>query len=264
MIRINLLPRAEARRQAARQRDAQVAVLIGIVLFGAIFVSELVTRRQATEVRQELDTHEEEVIQVNKKHQDAILLDKRRAELKAKLATIAALERQRTGPVHVLDDLSSATPEKLWLTDINESGGAITLNGKGLDNQTIASFMRNLSASQYFDNVDLVETKQVEDGLAKLKQFSIKARVVYAGRSAAEAPPAAADGGGENDAPPAEQAHRTKAAEPPAVDPSTPLVGSIAAERAARRAAQQSDERNQANDRSIQQAVNPPETKAKP
>jgi type IV pilus assembly protein PilN len=277
MIRINLMPKAEARRQAARQRDAQITTLIVVLLVAALGTAEVITRRTANEVQQIADDNQAELIEINKKHEDAILLDKKRTELKAKLETIAMLERQRTGPVHVLADLSTATPDKLWLTDATEVGGSMTLSGKGLDNQTIAGFMRNLAASRYFSNVDLVETKQVEDGLAKLKQFSIKASVIYAGRPApgqsaaakpaddepkaeasnAAAPEAAAADQAKQPAPadpanqpaPADQAKQQPPAKPdpaPALDSSNPLSGTIAAERAAQGAARTSDRRNQA------------------
>lgn len=183
MIRINLMPRAEARRQAARQRDKQVAVMMAVALALVFLLTEFFTRREANRVQAEADRRQDELAELSKRHKEATLLDKRRAQLKAKLATIDILERQRRGPVRVLDDLSVATPQKLWLTEMRETGGGLTLTGKGLDNQTIAQFMRKLGASPYFESVDLVETKQIEEGQAKLKQFTISARVNYAGRA---------------------------------------------------------------------------------
>src|SRR5215470_5030420 len=114
MIRINLMPRAEARRQAARQRDKQIAILIAAALAAVILVAEFLTRRESNHVDAIAEEHETELAELNKKH---------RAQLQAKLATIDILERQRRGPVHVLDDLSAATPDKLWLTEMKESGG---------------------------------------------------------------------------------------------------------------------------------------------
>lgn len=272
MIRINLMPRAEARRQAARQRDKQVFGLIAAVLAAIVIATELVTRREESRVEEEARTHEAELKELSRRHQDALLLDKKRAQLKAKLATIDVLDRQRRGPVHVLDDLSSATPEKLWLTEIKESGGGMTLIGKGLDNQTIAQFMRKLAGSPYFESVDLVETKQIEEGQAKLKQFTISARVNYAGRVAQETEPAADAGGGPlpgaasgsggaAQAGAAEQAAAEQGATAPeaaapaevqgaptAGSSAGPLGGAVAARDAAQRAAGQSESRDRAQD----------------
>jgi len=182
MIRVNLVPRDEARRQAARQRDQQIGLLVAILLVALLAIGEFFTRREADEVQREADLYQTQLAELTKKYQETLLLERKQDELEAKLKTIGILERQRRGPVRVLADLGDATPEKLWLTEMREAGGAATLSGRGLDNQTVALFMRNLEHSPYFANVELVETKQVEDGKAKLKEFAIRSNVVYAGR----------------------------------------------------------------------------------
>ncbi|MDG2303625.1 MAG: PilN domain-containing protein [Candidatus Binatia bacterium] len=191
MIRVNLVPQDEARRQAARRRDQQAGILVAVLLVGLIGVAEFFTRGDASEVQREADLYQAQLADLTKKYQETVLLERRQSELEAKLKTIDVLERQRRGPVHVLADLGDATPEKLWLTEMREAGGAATLSGRGLDNQTVALFMRNLEDSPYFSNVELVETKQVEDGQAKLKEFAIRSSVIYGGRHPkAEAPAA--------------------------------------------------------------------------
>lgn len=246
MIRINLMPRAEARRQAARQRDRQVAILIAAALVGTILTTEVVTRREANRVQRLADEYQAELAALNQKHTAAIQLDKKRKELEAKLATIKVLERQRKGPVHVLDDLGQATPEKLWLTEVREAGGSMTLLGKGLDNQTIALFMRNLAASRYFTNVDLVETKQIEEGQAKLKEFSIRANVVYAGRPVTAEPAGDAAGSGSAPGEPEAPAGASPAQE--AGGPGDSAPGMLAAPATARGAAQATEARQAAQD----------------
>lgn len=182
MIRINLVPQDEARRQAARQREQQIAVIVVVALVAVIAVSEFFTQREADEIQREADLYQSQLAELTKKYQENVLLERKQKALESKLKTIEVLERQTRGPVRVLADLGEATPEKLWLTEMRETGGAAVLSGRGLDNQTVALFMRNLEDSPYFSNVELVETKQVEDGKAKLKQFAIRSSVIYAGR----------------------------------------------------------------------------------
>lgn len=192
MIRINLMPREEARRAATRQRDQRLAVVAIGSLLAVLLIAEFVTRSQASSAEAEVARWRAELVELDRRHRESMQLERRRRELQAKIDTIDVLERQRQGPVHVLDDLSSATPEDLWLLEMREAGGMATLKGRGLDNQTIALFMRQLEASPYFEAVDLVETRHVEEGQAELKEFSIRARVVYAGRK--DGADAAADG----------------------------------------------------------------------
>ncbi len=182
MIRINLVPQDEARRQAARQRGQQVGLLVVAGLVALIALGEFFSRRDAGGVQREADLYQTQLAELTKKYQATVLLERRQEQLLSKLKTIEVLERQTRGPVRVLADLGDATPAKLWLTEMREAGGAAVLSGRGLDNQTVALFMRNLENSPYFSNVELVETKQVEDGQAKLKEFAIRSSVIYAGR----------------------------------------------------------------------------------
>ena len=175
------MPREEARRAATRQRDQGLVIfaLVGLVLL--VVLGESWTRREAAAMRVEVDRNRQELTELDKRYQESLRTEVRLRELSAKRDTIEVLERQRRGPVYVLEDLGAATPDALWLTEMRETGGAVVLTGQGLDNQTIALFMRQLEASPYFSGVDLVETKHLERGQAELKEFTIRAQVVYAG-----------------------------------------------------------------------------------
>ena len=181
MIRINLMPREEARRAATRQRDQGLILAALIAVVVVILAAEVWTRGASAEARVEVDRHRLELTELDKRYQESLRTEARLRELSAKRDTIEILERQRRGPVHVLEDLGAATPDSLWLTEMRETGGAVVLKGQGLDNQTIALFMRQLDASPYFSRVDLVETKHLEKGQAELKEFTIRAQVAYAG-----------------------------------------------------------------------------------
>ena len=190
MIRINLMPREEARRAATRQRDQGLILVALIGLLVVILGAEVWTRAANAEVRAEVDRNRVELTELDKRYQESLRTEARLRELSAKRDTIELLERQRRGPVYVLEDLGAATPDSLWLTEMRETGGAAVLKGQGLDNQTIALFMRQLESSPYFSRVDLVETKHLEKGQAELKDFTIRAQVAYAGAVPASDPAA--------------------------------------------------------------------------
>jgi hypothetical protein len=48
----------------------------------------------------------------------------------------------------------------LWLMEFSEVKGAVKINGKAVDNQTVATFARKLSGSRYFKKVEIRETVQ--------------------------------------------------------------------------------------------------------
>jgi len=81
--------------------------------------------------------------------------------------------------VRILAGLSDSTPDKLWLTEYADMGGTLKLTGLGVDEQTVADFMRRLGALKFFRTVDLDETSQVTQDGAKVKKFVIRAQMDY-------------------------------------------------------------------------------------
>lgn len=119
-------------------------------------------------------------------------LEKKRKGLNDKLVVIALLKKNKRGPVRVLDDLNSALPERSWLLDAKESGNSIRLTGMALDNETIATLMKQLESSDYFDGVELVESRQATREGARIRAFAINSRVNYAGKIAVDEPASSA------------------------------------------------------------------------
>ena len=89
---------------------------------------------------------------------------------KAKLGVIKALESNKAGPVHLLDEITVAVPkDKLWLSSFKESKGSLTLTGTAMDNETVALFMVNLKKSEYISTVNLESTR-----LRALPQYKLR------------------------------------------------------------------------------------------
>ena len=59
---------------------------------------------------------------------------KKKANLERKIDVIDGLDRARSGPVRMLDELSIHTPERLWITGLTTTGRKIQLQGESLDN----------------------------------------------------------------------------------------------------------------------------------
>lgn len=196
MIRINLLPVREAERALGRRRQVSLLVLSVIVILLMMALPYSFQARKLAQLDREIESLRQELVRLEQQTKEVKDLDRKRAELQAKLRVIEDLKKRRTGPARVLSDLADATPEKLWLTEFTESGGAASIQGLAMDNQTIAEFMRRLQQSPYFYDVDLVETSQTliqpgtgaADGSPSFKKFIVKAHVDYLGRKGQEQP----------------------------------------------------------------------------
>jgi Tfp pilus assembly protein PilN len=190
MIRINLLPTEEVERAAdQRQQLAAVGLVLAVGVFGLVVMHSWQAARVASAQRR-LDQVRDELQAITGPYADVMKIQAQQRDLEEKLKVIAQLEAKSAGPVRMLADLSSATPEKLWLIDFAEAGGVAKVSGFSVDEQTIADFLRRLSQSPYFKTVDLEETTQVTVENVKQKKFTLRAQLNYAG-AAPVAKPAA-------------------------------------------------------------------------
>lgn len=180
MIRINLIPAEEAQRSAGRRQQVAIGLLAAagtvltlVIAHGWQQVSILSANREQARLERQL-------AELKGPYDQVVAMERQKKELQEKLTVIRDLEAKKFGPVRMLADLSDATPDKLWLTEFNERGGNIKLAGLGVDEQTVADFMRRLSTSPYFRNVDLEETSEAKNETVRHKRFVIKAQVNYA------------------------------------------------------------------------------------
>lgn len=162
MIRINLLPAQAIDQVSSRRKELGLVGSIFVLTFLSILIVQVLQSAQLTETTEKSDRLERELTKIRKENKDLEKLEQQRKELEEKIRVVNALTapQRRTAPVHVLDDLSSSTPQFLWLTEYTENRGAAQIRGKAIDNQTIASFANNLASSPYFRNVEIRETQQ--------------------------------------------------------------------------------------------------------
>ena len=192
MIRINLLPVRHSKRQEA-VRDEIILTLVGLVLMcvamtGMYMVvhGELSDARSVNRVLQKgIDQTRQIVAEVDE--QERISQD-----LNTKLRVIKKLKANRVGPVHMLDELSQATPEKLQLVAVEENNSKVAITGVAVTNEVISDFLGNLEDSEYFNEVYLNAIDQTEAGGVKLKEFSVSGTLVVPGLAELEAEEAAA------------------------------------------------------------------------
>jgi type IV pilus assembly protein PilN len=181
MIRINLLPTSDVQRAAdQRQQIATVGFLFAVAALVFIVLHSVQAARFAT-TQHHLTRVTDELQSIAGDFADVLKIQAQSKELEAKLKIISQLEARGAGPVRMMADLSSAVPDKLWLTEFTETNGTAKMTGFSVDEQTIADFLRRLSGSGYFKGVDLEETEQVTQDGVKQKKFTMKAQVNYAG-----------------------------------------------------------------------------------
>ena len=192
MIRINLLPFRAARKKENIRRQLMVyglsvVLLLSIMGYTFFYLTSTLNGLKEDEkrIQDELKTYEQTIKRIAE-------LEKKIKEIRAKLEVIRSLEKNKTGPVHLLDEIAMAVPkEKLWLSSMKETKGSLTLTGTAMDNETVALFMTNLEQSDYISGVELQSAKlrEIKEYKLNVSDFVLDCKT-YAFKEKA-APPAA-------------------------------------------------------------------------
>lgn len=160
MIKINLLGNSTAIDNSGRLVfvGAIAATFFTLVLF-VLLVAQLASKSSSLAL--EAKTLEGKLENLMQKTKSVTELEGKKKILQSKLAVIAELKKGTVGPVRVLDDLNIAVGDKVWLAEVTESGSEMKLRGRALTNQDIANFIKKLEDSDYFDDVNLVESRSM-------------------------------------------------------------------------------------------------------
>ena len=175
MIRINLLPVREARRQAGlRNQGILLGVAAGIGIVACVGLHLSVSTRIAQHKRL-IVQKSAELASLDETRKQVERFEAERKEIEQKLDVIAQLEKARTGPVRLMDEIASIIPERLWLLKMSAKDGRLALDGLSLDAEIVAAFLTGLEESS-LSRVELLETKLEQTEGLKLSSFRIQAR----------------------------------------------------------------------------------------
>ena len=159
MIRVNLLPHREEKRKRRQQQFAVLAgisAVIGLIVVGAVwlFLDTQVTQQQANVayMKSEIDKLDKQIEEIRKIREET-------AALLAKKLVVEGLQSNRSEPVQLLDQLLRQLPEGVYLKSVKQVGPKVSVLGYAQSNARVSTLMRNLGASPYLENPELVEIK---------------------------------------------------------------------------------------------------------
>lgn len=154
MIRINLL--SEQRKPMVASLGKQTQDIISgdpatIWLLGLLGVALLVglgwywnLRSQAKRLNEEIAVVQVEVDRLRPIIEEVEEFERQRAELRHKVTVINELKARQQVPVRIMDVISRAVPERLWLTQITQRGNELEVQGLMFNTNALASFIENL------------------------------------------------------------------------------------------------------------------------
>lgn len=179
MIRINLLPvRALKKKKSIRQILSVIVLSLGMLVLIIVFF-QLSLSNRIGKIEAQIAAYNGEIKRLRVETKEVSKYKSEKEALQQRIYIISSLQRARTGPVHLLDDLTVSLPGKLWLTSLKEKDGKMELKGTAMDNETIAKFMSNLEKVEIIKNVELVISQQTETKDLKLKEFTLTCQLSY-------------------------------------------------------------------------------------
>jgi len=161
MIRVNLLPHRE---EARKRRQQQFGVLAGISLVLALLVAGAVwlfLDQQVSQQQANVAYMKGEIAKLDKQIEEIRKIREETASLLAKKRVVEGLQSNRSEPVQLLDQLLRQLPEGVFLKAIKQVGPKVNISGYAQSNARVSTLMRNLGASPYLENPELVEIKAV-------------------------------------------------------------------------------------------------------
>ena len=161
MIRVNLLPHRE---EARKRRQQQFGVLAGISLaVGAAIVGVVwvFLDQQVQQQQQNVAYMKGEIAKLDKQIEEIRKIREETASLLAKKQVVEGLQSNRSEPVQLLDQLLRQLPEGVYLKAVKQTGAKVNVSGYAQSNARVSTLMRNLGASPYLENPELVEIRAV-------------------------------------------------------------------------------------------------------
>src|SRR3989454_3358402 len=153
MIRINLLAAERTKKKAVSLQAGQKLTIAcsAILLLAVLFVGWRYwsLSRQSTQLDAEIAASQQETTRLHSVIQQVQQFEQRKAQLQQRVVLIEQLRKGQTGPVHMLDQISRALPQMLWLTELKQSatGSDVVIEGKSTTLTGLSEFVSNLEAS---------------------------------------------------------------------------------------------------------------------
>jgi type IV pilus assembly protein PilN len=173
MVRINLLPHREQKRQARQRQFVSMAIglavlalaVVGLVHVGIAARIETQNGRKAL-LKTEIAKLDEQIKEIDK-------LREQTQALLARKQIVETLQSNRTEAVHALDQLVRQLPDGVYLRSVKQSGARLTLIGYAQSNARVSTLMRNIESSPWLEKPELVEIKSVALDKQKVNEFTL-------------------------------------------------------------------------------------------
>jgi type IV pilus assembly protein PilN len=189
MVRINLLPHREQKRQARQRQFVSLAIGLAILGLAVVGLGHVVISARIDNQNSRNTLLKGEIVKLDEQIKEIDRLRDQTQALLARKQVVETLQANRTEAVHLLDQLVRQLPDGLYLKSVKQNGARVTLTGYAQSNARVSTLMRNIESSPWLGSPELVEIKSVALDKQKVNEFTL---VVQVKRAAPTTAPGAA------------------------------------------------------------------------
>ncbi|MEM8961791.1 MAG: PilN domain-containing protein [Acidobacteriota bacterium] len=174
MIRINLLSEGRrpvvARKSKAKlslgDQDPSVLILAAGLIVGLLAAGGLwyVANSKLKDVQEQVAQANREVAELQSILDEVEEFKAKKVELQTKIDVIQDLKRNQRGPVLVMDEVSRALPDLLWLDSLKMNTSTVSVKGMALNTNAVATFIENLGDVETFREPTTKDVARKRDG----------------------------------------------------------------------------------------------------
>lgn len=182
-IQFNLLPWREEKRQKHIERTRNALLLgagLGLLAGIGYYAWEKVR----------LSDHEKAMKLISDKNKAMVpllaekkLLDELKEQLNRQIDAIESLQADRASVSHMVEELSNANQQELFLTQFDLSDGVVNIAGIAQNDSQISDLMKRLRVSRWYQEPKLLEIISQPDLGDEVKSFGISSKLLLPGTS---------------------------------------------------------------------------------
>ncbi len=175
MIKVNLLSpekkdlapgvaTTEAFSDDMQENKVSIPAIIGASVLTVFIIGGMyfLQSNKLSDVRKSLGERKARLAELEDVLQTLKVLENTKKVLKNKVDIIQSLNSRKQIAVKMMDQLSRALPEMVWLTSMKFNNTTLSLSGSALSNNLIADFINNLKSTNYFKNIRFKDSTRIK------------------------------------------------------------------------------------------------------
>lgn len=174
MIRVNLLPHRQIRREAKQREFGLMALFSAIAACTVLFMAYTIINGRVDSQLERNGRLNNAIAKLDKEIADIKDLREQISAMLERKQVVENLQTDRSQAVIVFDELSRQLPEGMYYKSIKQEGKVITIEGIADTNARVATLVRNFNQSQWLESPILIEIKAVTVGAQKQNLFTLK------------------------------------------------------------------------------------------